>query len=703
MNIRLKHSAIMLAGLLYFVSAFSVSATATASSATFTLNQLSKMDTAVLSGSKPAYAVYIPIPEQWQVESIDLNLIINFSPLLLKSSSLTLMVGDTPLSSIELDNSKQQPLLWKLTIPQTAISKKLTTARLIAYMKLSDDVCQDIENKSNWITLSGASSITYKYSSQQTDWTLAKFPYPFIHKDAPFIDKVLFYVPEQTAQTDFAPYFKFANLLTKEASWRGVDIELKNISEFTQTAPDFPMVILATPDRIDFSSLGHPESLQLVDKQWLTADGKPLADDYGFVWLTRRGQQPVLVISANSRQGVITAVDAINSQSMHFMATDASFFLAKPVSANKGLARAQKTLSFSELGYSDNVVFGTGQNQLNYQFNLPAQYTNNPVTLTLNYSQSPFLEKNKASTLSVLINGLPLEGVVLSADSAATHSVVFELPPKQLQLGSNNLTISFNLLLSESFCTRDYLSPAWGTIYNSSFLRFAKTSSPMPDQIKLYPDLLVGEVLVGLPDDPAVYQNQHLLRELIHFASILSQSSSLQVMSGAALSQLHSLNNQVYFMSATADTAMLDSLKQRFKSLLNNLNQSANTNLQSIDKDIFNNAFVQKQDVGFVAINPVDREKNTSQLTLYGYSADELALATGLVTNRYKLSLLSGDLAVAFQNGTFTTLSSQEIDDSVQREVAIERGGRLTKTYLLYATGLVLIGLLIYIIRRRTR
>ena len=75
---------------------------------TFTLNQLAKINTAVLTGSKPSYILFIPVPNQWNVDTIDLNLIIQFSPLLLTSSSLTLMVGDTPIESIHLDNKQSK-------------------------------------------------------------------------------------------------------------------------------------------------------------------------------------------------------------------------------------------------------------------------------------------------------------------------------------------------------------------------------------------------------------------------------------------------------------------------------------------------------------------------------------------------------------------------------------------------------------------
>ncbi|HAT9351576.1 cellulose biosynthesis cyclic di-GMP-binding regulatory protein BcsB [Legionella pneumophila] len=700
MNIRLKHFFIPLALVFCFCAAFAANnplLAGGASAETFTLNQLSKIDTAVLEGNRPSYTFYIPVPDQWQVNSIDLSLIIEFSPLLLNSSSLTLMVGDTPLDSIKLDSTKEQPLLWKITIPKAYITKKMTTVRVIGYMKLSEEVCQDIENQGNWVTLSGNSSINYNYLNKQAGWSLMEFPYPFIHKDAPFIDKVSFYLPAKIGVTDFAPYFKFANLLSKEASWRGVEIDIENLNELPTSGPTFPSVIIGTPETVNFSLLGSPEPLQLKNGTWLKNDGTPLSDDKGFIWLRRLGQQPVLIISANNKKGLATAVESINSNRMHFTVTNASFFIAQPQSVSALVKVRNKTnISFRDMGYKDNVVFGTGQSQLNYEFNLPPQFTNNPVKFVLNYSHSPFLQKDRASTMSVLVNGFPVDGAVLQADSAQTNVFELELPKKQLQLGKNTLTITFNLMLSGAFCSRDYLSQAWGTIYDSSHLQFYQSDNPYRDQIKSYPALMEGEVFVGLPDNLEVYKDKILVKDMIDFAMMLDKSSSLNVMDTKSLKGVIGQHNLVYFGTGITDSPVINTLKGTLKSLVDNLNATSNPTLRDIDTSIFINAFQKRQDIGFVGINSMGAQKDSTQLVLYGFTPKELSLAAGLLNNTYKLGLLSGNLAVSFQNGTFTSLSSNEIQEHVQKEIAMERVNRLTISYVLYGFGCLILGILIY-------
>ncbi|MFO2972499.1 cellulose biosynthesis cyclic di-GMP-binding regulatory protein BcsB [Legionella pneumophila serogroup 10] len=706
MKIRLKQFFVLLVLMISFCAAFSANypnLSGVSSTETFTLNQLSKMDTATLTGSRPSYTFYIPVPNQWQVSAIDLNLIIQFSPLLLKSSSLTVMVGDTPLDSIKLDNTKSQPLLWKIRIPEAYISKRMTTIRLVGYMVISEEICQDIENQGNWVTLSGNSSITYHYQNKQSGWSLMDFPYPFIHKDAPFIDKVSFYLPDKIGMDDFAPYFKFANLLSKEASWRGIEIDVNYLNKFPDSGPIFPSVIIGTPDTVDFSLLGNPEALQLKNDTWLKDNGIPLADSEGFVWLRRIGQQPVLIISANSKKGLATAVESINSKRMHFMVTSTSFFIAQPESFSEKKVREKSNVSLRDLGYEDNVVFGSGQSQLNYQFNLPAQYTNRSVKLVLNYSHSPFLQQDRASTISILINGFPVDGAVLQANSSQIHTLELELPQKQLQPGKNTLTITFNLQLAASFCSRDYLSQAWGTVYNNSSLQFYESEHPIRQQIKSYPALMEGNVLVGLPDNFEVYQNKQLIKSMISFAMTLDNSLSLHVMSTQSLRDKTGQGNLVYFATGTLDSPIIDTLKATFRHLIDNLNATSNSTLRNIDKSIFINAFQKRQDIGFIGISSIGPQENFTQLILYGFTPDELNLALNLLNNKYKLGFLSGNLAVSFQNGTFTSLSSNEIQEHVQREIAMNRVSQLTINYILYGLGGLMFGFLVYFGWRKWR
>lgn len=669
---------------------------------TYTLNQISKINTGILEGRKPSYTFYIPIPSQWEVLNIDLNLIIQFSPLLLNSSSLTLMVGDLPIDSIKLDKAVSQPILWRVSIPKALIQKKITTVRLIGYMKISDDVCSDVENPGNWITLVGNSSVTYHYQNRSENLKLSDFPYPFIHNDAPFVDKIAFVMPDKMTANDFAPYFNLANILSKRASWRGIDFETILTNDVGHISSSNPAIIVSTPDLINFSSLKFPNGIHLEHNQWMQ-NGTRLSDDSGFIWIYPNKQQPVLVISANTQQGIATAINSINSNVMNFNATNPSLFIATPTDIDQPISESPKKLhiTFKDLGYNDNTVFGSGQNQLNYQFNLPDQFSNSPVTLFLDYSFSPFLQQNKASTLTINLNGYPVDGALLKTDSAQKVTLELNLPPKLLHLGNNALIITFNMILPEEYCTRDYLNEAWATVYNDSYLEFHQSKAPESNQIKSYPTLMNGLVFVGLPNNgTTTYQNKQLLQELIHFATTLNNSSFLKVMDNQSLPKDSVQHNLVYLSIGKNDSEFMISFRQNINKLIHNLSITSNNTLKGIDKNIFGNAFDKRQDIGFVNISPLGSYNQFALLNIFGYTEDELKLALNLLNDNYKRDSLSGTLAVSFQNGSYTNLSPQEIQDTVNTEIAMEKANRLTLNVIIYSLAGIGLTILAFVIWR---
>lgn len=673
---------------------------------TFTLNQLSKIDTAVLEGNNPSYTFYLPIPHKWVVNSLDLNLIIQFSPLLTASSDLTLMVGNVPLDTIKLDKTKEQPLFWKVAIPKTVISPKVTTIRLLGDMKISDDICRDLENQGNWVTVSGNSNVTYHYNPKKLPLKLNQFPFPFIQKDAPDSDKITFYLPNQITLGGFSPYLQIANTLAKTASWRGVDFEIKKLDEWNNGALQNPAILIGTPDEIAFYQLGLSVPLILNKNKWLNSDGALLDDNQGFIWLTntsRSPQQPLLLISANTPQGIATAMDAITSNSVHYQATSTSLYIAKPVKDKFSSSNTQNTLTFDDLGYQDSVVFGTGQNLLTYQFNLPPQYSNAPIKLGLVYSHSPFLDKDKTSSMTVNLNGLPINGMKLNPSAANKNIFELELPKKQIKLGKNNLTIAFNLRLPESFCSRAYLSQAWGTLYDSSYLQFTKSDLPIKKALKYYPYLFENQVTLALPKEASFYQDKALLQQLIQFAAGLKQTTSLSITDNQSISKAQSADNLIYFATGREQSIIIDRLKANFNEMINNLSITTSKALQSIDKSLFSNAFSKDQGIGFAGLLPPDPGSNNTQLVVFGFTLNELKLAISLLNTPYKLESLNGNLGVSFINGTYTNLSTRDIHEQVQAEVRLEQTGKRTLDYILYGLGGLIVFLVLYFGIRSTR
>ncbi|KTD14629.1 cellulose synthase regulator protein [Legionella gratiana] len=682
---------------------------ATSNTRSFKLNKLIKVETVVMQGNRPSFNFYIPIPKNWQVNNLDLNLIFQHSPLLENTSTLTLSVGDVPIDSIFLTKDKQQPIHWNVTIPKEYISPKVTTINLNGWFKIGDKICQDTENKGNWVAISGNSDIVYHY--MKSDWTpaLVNFPQPFIHLDAPYKDVVTLLLPNRLTDTSFFPYFDFANILAQKASWRGVSFDLIHVNELGQKTLSHPAVLAATADNVDFTAIGQPGLLRLKNRQWVNLDGTVLPENSGFIWLTQYQQQPLLVISSNSTEGLNNTIRTLRSGLMQKMVNNPSFFLVKNKIDLPDNLENRSSITFQDLGYKDNMVFGVGQNALSYQFNLPTQFFGKNNSLNLVYSHSPFLEKIKLSSLSVNLNGVPIGGVELVPDSEGIKTLKLPLPANNLVVGKNNLTINFVLSLASSWCSKDYLAQAWGIIYQNSNLEFSSEDEDILDrpQLKDWPSLMTGNVFVSLPSEEEAYNNKKLINNLINFSSNLKNNTSLALLNHSKFekSKIASYNT-LLFTTAKSHSLFIEDLKKLFKNFLVSLKNTKDPVLTDIDKSVFENAFLESQGIGFARIWEKETDPNTHQMILYGYSPADLNLAVRLLDNGFKRESLSGNLAVSFENGSFTSLSPEDIQSQTESEATMKKVTQITSHLVLYVLAtflaLIIIGLILRIFRKKS-
>lgn len=89
---------------------------------------------------------------------------------------------------------------------------------------------------------------------------------------------------------------------------------------------------------------------------------------------------------------------------------------------------------------------------------------------------------------------------------------------------------------------------------------------------------------------------------------------------------------------------------------------------------------------------------------VYGYNADNLAQALAFMNNAYKRSTLTGNLAVAFANGSYTALSAEEIHQQVKTEMQQQEAAELSlKIIIWFGVGVLILvlPLLVFHIRRR--
>lgn len=672
-------------------------------SRTYTIEDITKKPKLILNGHAPTYHLYLPIKTQWRVEGLKLKLFVKRSPVLRPSSTLTLLIGDTPVDSIKLDFDSTSPKTWEVSIPSKDIPSKSKTLiiRIAGYMLVTDEICQDLENKGNWATISGDSRITYLYQKRPL-LSLKAFPHPFIQTNAPAKDEVLFILPNEVTAQNFSPYLEMTNILSHKASWRGVGFSIKTIGDYeARRQTNKNTLLIGTANDFNHIDFTLPQPVRIANGRVIVGN-RPLDDSEGVILLTPNPLNPAyasLYILSNTHIGLHNALLSLKHKSTFWLSQNPRYFIAKkPVT--KPLSPTptfETTQSFHSLGFRDDSVFGEGENSMLFSFNAPAKFVQNPAELTLIYSHSPFLDKDNRSFLYIKLNGQPMSGVALENLQGKKQALKMILPQKHLQIGKNDLTLVFDLNLKNAFCERYSVNSAWGTIYDASYLSFNPSSSYPRRTLNVYPYFLQATTHVHLPKEAFLYKDDAFLNILLNFIATLSESDNLVF--NATNAQLN--QNEIFISTAQSKLSHLKPLKNLFIPLFEKLQQTDNPTLKAINLNLFSDAFTENKDVGYLAIAPAPENENKTQLAIYGFGNKELKLALALLNHPFKRSQLKGNVAIAFSNGTYTSLDTQEIKTQIEKDIQVKEIGKISE-YILIAfvvLGLIFIVGLILVVR----
>lgn len=314
-----------------------------------------------------------------------------YSEILLPSSSLTVSVNDIPVETIQLKATQSNSLNWEIDTPRSIIknAKNIINIGFTGYLKISDDVCADLENKGNWLTIAGDSRVTYDYVYRNSVFELKHFPQSFINKQSLVTDKITLLLPADLSLERFAPYLKLVNILTRDASWRGVDFELVRFQGFDNLPKDTNSILIGTADTFNFDNLPISLPLRNQHQQWVEDSDLPLAAGKGFVALMPNpndSTKALMIISANDDHGL----ENINYGALSYQAVLPGFYMAGPPGEQMQLNRDASIMSLKRLGYTDGIVYGDEKQTLSYQFNINHDHADAPVKLVLHYSHSPF-------------------------------------------------------------------------------------------------------------------------------------------------------------------------------------------------------------------------------------------------------------------------------------------------------------------------
>lgn len=470
----------------------------------FTFDDLGYRDLA-LRGMYGTASVWIPFQGDWAFEEpLTVVLAYEASPLLRPRSTLTVLANDLEVTSTRLEADGQKHLL-SFTVPVERLRGKGVALRFRAYLRLTDEACEETNNPGQWVRILPESQVVMRPTLKVQEPNLAALADNLVLSAVdyrPQAPGLLFVLPDDPTATEMTVAAQVAQRLSAAAGRRPANLEVRTASTFDPTrAPDAPVVLIGTPQRQPWlGRLAEALPYPVTETGFLDAEGQPVPPEDGAILVAQAPWNParwVLVVSGGSEEGLRRAGAAFADEATFAWLQGQGRFVRSTLAAPPPVPPrpwSMETTTFAQLGADDRRVDGAGVHQVYYYFRRPPGWVfDKGSRLVLRFAASPALSSREAY-IAVFINDVPV-GTVRIGPDFPQQEVVFDLPVERLNrtpTGQRPLNFTLRLevanYLIEANCEQTHPEAVWTIIRADSYFITPHVFATLPDlQVFPYP------------------------------------------------------------------------------------------------------------------------------------------------------------------------------------------------------------------------
>jgi hypothetical protein len=677
-----------------------------ASTTTYLLSTITNASEIVLNGSSPSYTFYIPVSQQWQLTGMDLHLQVSHSDVLRESSTLTVQVNNIPVESVQLTDANAGGSQWDVTVPTELLTGDSIRVSLVGFMRISDIICDDIENTANWVRISGESSVDFSYNTQPIDFSLDQLPYPLIQSRSLEKDQVAIVTPADATGEEMTSVFTVAGMLGAASTWRGLDLSTVSILGLTDTVKTTSeLVLVGTADRLNLASLGVDWSLSISGGQFTQPGGGTVARDAGVIMVAAspwNAGKAVIAITGTTPEAVTKAALAFRNSQFASLARGKYAVIS---TTPQDLTGSTDTLSWAKtdletLGYSDQKVNGIGDQTISIPLDLPNGVQPKEVKVTVVFNHSPFISSDR-SYLVLSMNGIPQAGLYLNSENEKRTSWTVTVPTDQLMPGTNVLSILFTLHMANTeVCTEDYYNQAWAVLNRQSSIEVTFDTDPVQPDLGNYPSPFGQDTLIVLPQDMGEQERQGIFQVASQLGALLGARAQFMQLTAANAITADDLKGHSLILVGTPETNGF--VAEAMKSAPVQMDTVSRT----LKNDVFDLSVEDGQTMGMLQEMTSPWDDSKSLLLITGVDDQSVGWATELLSTSDAVKRLSGNVALVDKKNGLTLLNTYEPEKSVSPVTQLETrssgpSGLVLEIALVILLVVIVVLLIIILVRRR--
>lgn len=636
-----------------------------AGTSSFALADLTGIGDIVLSGSSTSYNFFIPVPVEWNLTGMEMRMILTHSELLRPNSTVTLLINSVPVESLQLVSSNIGPYIWDVNIPVEYLKGDVINVSITGFMRVSDYVCDDLENPANWVRIASKSEVVFTYDPVPLNLSLNQYPYPFVRTRSLTADKVTVVIPDNANGAEMTSVFDVASSLGAMGTWRGLSLSTLQEAQFSDDIKSkYDTILVGTVDRLKLASLGVDWGLRIDAGKLVQPDNTYVPDTSGVILIAQspwNTDKAVIAITGFTQEAVTKAALAIrNSQFADLAWGQYAVIPSLPVdlTASKGGPNWAST-DFSALGLLDQTVNGIGEQRISVPLNLPNGIHPKELKVKLDFSHSPFVSTDR-SYIVLLVNGIPQEGLYLKSSNEKRTEWIVTVPIDQLLPGKNKMEVLFNLHMADNeICTDDYYDQAWAVLYRDSTIQVSFDNSTVQPDFLNYPSPFGKDTLVVVSPAMGEAERNGTFQLISQLGAMLGDQAKYVEMKTAAEVKPDDLKGHSLILIGLPDknSYVAEALKSAPVRI--------EGNSRSLKTSLFDLTVIDGQQVGLVQeiISPWDATR--SVLLITGSSDKGMGWGTGLLSSATSIQKLSGNVAIVDENGGLTLVNSFEPAKSV--------------------------------------
>lgn len=486
---------------------------------TLTLADLGYTQDETLQGVLATRSYTVNWPDAWeQGGGNSFTVEFSHSPILQEYSSLAVDWNGIRLGSILLTPRTADRGSLTVTLPDEGINPGFNQLRIVLYMGIYDDRCQDPDNPAIWATIHASSyfNLNYTEASPAADWS--RYPVPVIDNSTLIENSLLFVLPDDPTPGEVNAAAMIAAKLGQLAAWRTLEVDTIQESALGDLA-EIPgdVMYVGEAGRLSFLRTNElPFVRPAGGTLTLTGEnGQPVPDGAGLVWMQPSQRDPrtvEMVVTGADEAGLLTAAKGLASASVYpRLQGELGVILSAPELSNEAPAYRQM-LTFAELGYDDVTASGTRQQTLNFIVPLQMQWqVLTEATLELHFAHSTLLHQERSS-LTVGINGSPVGSILLTEENANDGRATFVIPARMLEIGENRISVTTSIQLiddyeDEELCDDEYVTEAWVVVFSDSQFNLPGGPASLTLSLRDYPFAFIGRPDLAdmgfvIPDKP---------------------------------------------------------------------------------------------------------------------------------------------------------------------------------------------------------